>query len=493
MSDGLGQSQWHCFEAALELAAQQDQHSLSSCLLECLHDLPGSRHAGIYEICTVDGRGDFAARRAADLVFRVFGNSGGDPRETKVRGVLYQCLRESQPVHIVDQRTGVVCSAFPVFSGRRLMRALLLECDGSDEARSRYVSGLVGLYRNQLEMMDQRERDSLTGLLNRQVFDASLARVLAQSSDRAQRLGRQAGKSWLALLDIDHFKRVNDCHGHLYGDEILLLFARLMEREFRLSDLLFRYGGEEFVVILHGCGRDGARDALERFRRVVDDFDFPTVGHVTVSIGFAWLQPGELPTSVIDRADRALYQAKDAGRNRVMEAEAEVAVESGDTLGEVHSGTTERFDVASDGCDNLRPASGTSVSHGPRIEHANPLIRKERVVSLKQLLEHWHEENDNGREHEEFPVRLPIAQAARVHALAELFPSQSASRIIADLIESALGELLSEIPYVQGERVVAEDELGDPIYEDVGLTPRLHALTEKYYRALCEQCQQCEQ
>jgi len=111
-------------------------------------------------------------------------------------------------------------------------------------------------------------------------------------------------------------------------------------------------------------------------------------------------------------------------------------------------------------------------------------------VSVKQLLEQWHEGSGNGREYEEFSVRLPIDQAARIHALAELFPGQGEPRIVADLIESALGELLTEIPYVKGEKVVAEDELGDPIFEDVGLTPRLHALTEKHYRALCEQCEQ---
>ncbi len=314
----------HCFEAALELTAQQDQHSLTSCLLKRVRQLPGCRHAAIFEICTADGGDDFATRYAGDLIFRSFGHTCCDPQETPVRGVIFQCLRESNPVHTVDPRSGYSCSAFPVFSGKRLMRALLLESDSHDNARNQYVSSLVGLYRNQLEMMDQRERDSLTGLLNRQVFDASLARVLSQSSDRALQLGRQHGDCWLALLDIDHFKQVNDCHGHLYGDEILLLFARIMEREFRLTDLLFRYGGEEFVVIVHGCDGSGAREALERFRRAVESFDFPAVGRVTVSIGFTRMWPGALPTSVVDRADRALYRAKDAGRNRVIEAEDQV-------------------------------------------------------------------------------------------------------------------------------------------------------------------------
>lgn len=108
-------------------------------------------------------------------------------------------------------------------------------------------------------------------------------------------------------------------------------------------------------------------------------------------------------------------------------------------------------------------------------------------MSVKHLLDQWEAASGNGRDIEEFRVRLSHKDAARIRALAELFPGQSDGQIIADLLDAALNELLGEIPYVKGDRVVAEDELGDPIYEDAGLTPRLHELTEKHLRALREQ------
>lgn len=108
-------------------------------------------------------------------------------------------------------------------------------------------------------------------------------------------------------------------------------------------------------------------------------------------------------------------------------------------------------------------------------------------MNVKQLLEHWQDEGGNGRDYEDFNVRIPIRDAARIHALADLFPEQGESRIVADLIESALRQLLDEIPYVKGDKVVAEDEMGDPIFEDAGLTPRLHSLTDKHFKALRDQ------
>jgi hypothetical protein len=108
-------------------------------------------------------------------------------------------------------------------------------------------------------------------------------------------------------------------------------------------------------------------------------------------------------------------------------------------------------------------------------------------VSVKHRLNHWEAACGNEREMEEFVVRLSLKDAARIRALSDVFPGQAEGQIIADLLDAALKELLGEIPYVKGDKVIAEDELGDPIYEDVGLTPRLHAATEKHLHALRDQ------
>jgi diguanylate cyclase (GGDEF)-like protein len=122
---------------------------------------------------------------------------------------------------------------------------------------------------------------------------------------------------WLAVLDIDHFKRVNDNFGHLIGDEVLLLMARLMRSSFRFHDQLYRFGGEEFVILMRCAGHDDAQAVLNRFRRTVEAYAFPQVGTITVSIGFAPLQGDDTPSAAFGRADKAVYFAKGHGRNQV--------------------------------------------------------------------------------------------------------------------------------------------------------------------------------
>lgn len=188
----------------------------------------------------------------------------------------------------------------------------------------RRICWLLLVFRHLLQTIDHFERDALTGLLNRQSFDYRFEEILERNRRNPQRT-RVGSVPWLAIADIDHFKRINDTYGHLYGDEILLLFARLMRQSFRSDDLLFRYGGEEFVLILNNTTAQGALIALERFREAVGNYAFPTVGRVTVSIGWVCVQGHSLPSDLMHRADKALYFSKDNGRNQVTSYEAAFA------------------------------------------------------------------------------------------------------------------------------------------------------------------------
>jgi len=120
-------------------------------------------------------------------------------------------------------------------------------------------------------------------------------------------------------MDLDRFKRINDNFGHLIGDEVLLTFANILRRTLRDSDLIFRYGGEEFIALLQDASHASIEEVLERVRRNVASHDFPLVGKVTVSIGFAALDGQTSPLDVLEKADRALYYAKDHGRDQVRE------------------------------------------------------------------------------------------------------------------------------------------------------------------------------
>ncbi len=197
----------------------------------------------------------------------------------------------------------------------------------------RLVCSILRIYRNFQGLLDYSERDTLTGLLNRKTFDESFLRVLsgtvapsppaaakapASGDGRRQALqGAGRGTAWLGVIDIDHFKRVNDGHGHLIGDEVLLLMSRLMRATFRFHDHLYRFGGEEFVVLMRCVQDSDASGAFERLRANVERFVFPQVGRITVSIGFSALRPDDTPSAAFERADKAVYWAKQNGRNQV--------------------------------------------------------------------------------------------------------------------------------------------------------------------------------
>jgi len=188
------------------------------------------------------------------------------------------------------------------------------------------IEGIAGIYSNFLRVLEDSQRDKLTGLLNRRTFDKKLVRMMELQrkvvedygdSDRDRRSPAKYEYAWLAIVDIDHFKKVNDVHGHIYGDEVILTVGQRMKQFFRNTDLLFRFGGEEFLVVLEPMPRDRARMALDRFRDSVEAHVFQQIGGITVSVGFARLEEQDYPPEVIDRADKALYFAKENGRNRV--------------------------------------------------------------------------------------------------------------------------------------------------------------------------------
>jgi two-component system cell cycle response regulator len=168
--------------------------------------------------------------------------------------------------------------------------------------------------------------DSLTGLYNRRYLNAHLSSMI----ERAQASGKPLS---LFMLDIDHFKRVNDTYGHASGDEVLRQVAGLISHNLREFDLTARIGGEEFVVVMPDTPVTAALMVADRMRKMVAETDMPLRGaattspqRVTVSIGVANLVEGEGGDELLRRADEALYAAKNAGRNQVVIAPATATV-----------------------------------------------------------------------------------------------------------------------------------------------------------------------
>ena len=179
-----------------------------------------------------------------------------------------------------------------------------------------YLQFLFHFYCHQLQMLQGTYRDALTGLYNRRAFNEKIAQLLDRS-DNQQRRAINFSPTIYVMLDIDHFKLINDSQGHLYGDEVLLLLAQQMTYSFRENDLLFRYGGEEFAMVLMDIEADQAQLTLDRFREKIASYDFPGVSQVTVSIGYTRFDKHLSMEQLIGQADAALYHCKTTTRNAV--------------------------------------------------------------------------------------------------------------------------------------------------------------------------------
>ncbi len=184
-------------------------------------------------------------------------------------------------------------SAAIVLLGMRLLRSMQLEAAARRELEQRMLT------------------DPLTGTGNRRMLELRLA-------EEIQRARRYERALTAVFLDLDHFKQVNDRHGHGVGDAVLVRVAESLHARLRHSDHLARFGGEEFVLLLPETGLDAALALVERMRTAVAELRIPELqpGHITLSAGLAQWQPGESADALLHRADQALYRAKAAGRNR---------------------------------------------------------------------------------------------------------------------------------------------------------------------------------
>ncbi|MEN6540815.1 MAG: GGDEF domain-containing protein, partial [Mizugakiibacter sp.] len=303
--------------------------------------------------------GDEGARRPLAEVVRALPDAGGAFRVASAAPTpqdaddapLRECLASLRPLQCATARGGSRLLV-PLHCDGHALGALALESAGELDGARLLVEGFARIYANYVALLHESERDKLTGLYNRRTFDRRLQRLIEQQRvDRAsarapgatdaRRPHADGAHVWLAIFDIDHFKRVNDNFGHVYGDEVILMLSQRMKACFRRSDLLFRFGGEEFVVLLEPAPEAMARRALERFRESVAAQPFPQVGQVTVSLGYARMAPGDYPILVLDRADKALYYAKQHGRNRTCGYEALVA--AGELDAPHHAGSVDLF------------------------------------------------------------------------------------------------------------------------------------------------------
>ncbi|MGZ8164865.1 MAG: GGDEF domain-containing protein [Methylobacter sp.] len=172
------------------------------------------------------------------------------------------------------------------------------------------------LLRNELtNVREVAKTDALTGLLNRRAFDRALSALVENPTCK---------NACLAILDIDHFKRINDSFGHLIGDKVIRYFALLLKKHVAEHHYVARYGGEEMAIIMPDTTLSEAINLTEQIRIFLESSQLKrkdnteSIGKVTVSAGIAIFQIGDTSDSILDRADKALYRAKETGRNKVV-------------------------------------------------------------------------------------------------------------------------------------------------------------------------------
>ena len=311
----------HLLDQLVSLTGIRDLELLEASLLKSLHGFISPTDLALYK---VSSRGDIRS----ELLY------GPDRcvvlRENfNVRPELMQAFRQhvaAENTHFEIAVADGILTVRTVMDSRMATTYLVIHCPQAlRENDSHMIDGMLQIYRNFCQLLQESQTDSLTGLANRKTFDECFSRVYELQPfeeegvqvEVEKRRPKSQSTYWIAMIDIDHFKSVNDRFGHLYGDEVLILLAQLLKNALRNDDLVFRFGGEEFVLMIRCEGRIEAAGLLERLRKSVEAQDIPQVGKVTISMGATEMIRNTFAGTLLDYADKALYYSKQNGRNRL--------------------------------------------------------------------------------------------------------------------------------------------------------------------------------
>lgn len=317
----------------VEMTGHRDHLRLEVSVVSALQALPGTSEVRALEVFGINGALHVRPRTWLDKE-RWVSATAEAPRDLRKVALgelpaLAQCLRDRSTLARATLDNGLYRVWLPVWLQDKVTSCLeITQVKPFSESKLAVIKGVFDVYQNYQSLLDYSERDALTGLFNRKTFDEQFARQTMDQESTAE-LGEMVGtcddhrhappqdsRHWLAVVDIDHFKLVNDRFGHLYGDEVLILVANILRSAFRTQDRIFRFGGEEFVVLLRSATLETAHTVFNRFRTAVEAYDFPQVGRITVSLGFVATDVGA-PVEILGSADQALYFAKEHGRNQV--------------------------------------------------------------------------------------------------------------------------------------------------------------------------------
>ncbi len=319
-------------ESVIEITQSRDRELIGSSLGRTILELLPCREVTLYHLQRrkepVELMMEIHIDASGEVVVPGNGTGVFPTISAELSDAIIRCMNGGDTVEVSSDGGAGSHVIYPLYLGRETLTGFcVLLRDARVEGERNLVCGMLKIYENFLSLLGESQSDRLTGLLNRQTFDDQIMKIIANPVNRPSAIQLRPGElprrlpddtftHWLAIVDIDHFKPVNDIHGHIAGDDVLVRLATIMKSQFRASDLVFRYGGEEFIVVLRAQARKDTMAALERFRHAVESHDFPKIGRMTVSAGVTQISRYQAPAAFLDAADRALYYSKAHGRNQ---------------------------------------------------------------------------------------------------------------------------------------------------------------------------------
>lgn len=341
-------------DSIVELTRQRDLDSLECSLITTLIEIVPAQRISLHKLLIDDNNRQLIevthTIESEGSTRKINFDSQCDQKINLADEHMRQCLNNS--INVKYEKDGSINLLSPITSGGKKTGILSINSNQDLSEHESLIEGIAKIYGNYLYILNESERDKLTGLFTRRTFDKKLSRMLKIQRDKQdeyknspdpeqKRKQKNTSHAWLVIADIDHFKAVNDNFGHLYGDEVILLISQKMKQCFRRTDLLFRFGGEEFVIVLEPVTAEDAGNVLENFRKTIEQHEFPQIGQVTISLGYAEIKETDFPPTILNLADKALYYAKEHGRNCVYNYE--LLVKQGELKDLKKSGAIDLF------------------------------------------------------------------------------------------------------------------------------------------------------
>ncbi len=254
---------------------------LKQSFVQMLKEAFGFDHVDIYQI--LRDRDPWRIRRTTYLL-----NCSGEKQqksELEFQKEMNLAYRTARIVRLQNKKFPQRQTLFlPVSENKQITHLIRAERSNADNTTDipfkKNLLNSIRLFSHYLFLLNSKTKDPLTNLYNRLAYNSFIIQVFEKGNDLPKALD-PLEYSALAIMDIDNFKNINDTHGHIIGDEVLVSIGQMMLASFRPRDQLFRYGGEEFICALHSTNHEQALQILDRFRKNIEDFVFPVVSHVT--------------------------------------------------------------------------------------------------------------------------------------------------------------------------------------------------------------------